>query len=139
MVSDSCVVKRLVEHELDIVFPQSDEIERINEIIVNELSINIIRNESKSYYVRVMEHLCDKHQVEGIILGCTGKSTEGKHTLNCVCSLKTMSDSHVVAEIPLLVNRNDFSRVPLFDSTQLHVKTIVRRVRLHSMPFLFID
>jgi aspartate racemase len=73
MLPDSCVVERLIQHDLTIVFPHKDEIERIHHVIINELSNNIFTDESKQFYINVIQRLYDEHQVEGVILGCTGK------------------------------------------------------------------
>lgn len=73
MVSDSCVVERLVQHDLTIVFPQKDEIERIHDVILVELTNNIFTEESKQFYINVIQRLYDEEKVEGVVLGCTGK------------------------------------------------------------------
>jgi aspartate racemase len=73
MVRNSCVVERLVEHDLSIVFPNEDEIERIHAVILDELTNNILKEESKQYYIKVIQRLYDEEQVEGVVLGCTGK------------------------------------------------------------------
>ncbi len=75
MVSNSCVVQRLIEHGLTIVFPHKDDIERLHRIIVDELSNNIFTEGSKQFYINVIQRLYDEQQVEGVILGCTGKMT----------------------------------------------------------------
>ncbi|UJR38016.1 hypothetical protein I4U23_030698 [Adineta vaga] len=99
MVSDSCVVKRLVEHELEIVFPHGDEIEALHRIILEELTNNIFAEKSKQFYIKSIQRLYDEQHVEGVILGCT--------------------------EIPLLVKQSDISHIPLFDSSQLHIQLAV--------------
>jgi aspartate racemase len=73
MVPNSGVVERLMEHDLIIVFPHHDEIERLHHIIIHELSNNIFTEESKQFYINVIQRLCDEQQVQGVILGCTGK------------------------------------------------------------------
>jgi aspartate racemase len=75
MLSDSCVVQRLIQHGLAIVFPDNDEIERLHDIIIQELSNNIFTEESKQFYISVIQNLYDEQQVEGVVLGCTGKMT----------------------------------------------------------------
>ena len=75
MVPDSCVVERLVQHDLTIVFPPNDEIERSHHIIIEELSNNIFTEESKQFYINSIQRLYDEQQVESVILGCTGKIT----------------------------------------------------------------
>ncbi|CAF3816579.1 unnamed protein product [Rotaria sordida] len=99
MKLDSCVVKRFLEHNLDIVLPRHEDIDRLHQIIIVELNNNIFTNESKQFYISVMQRLYDEQQVEGIILGCT--------------------------EIPQLVQQNEIPHLPLFDSTQLHVQLAV--------------
>lgn len=74
MLSNSCVVERLVQHELNIIFPHADEIERLHRVIIDELSNNIFTEQSKQFYVKVIQRLYDEHQVAGVVLGCTGKS-----------------------------------------------------------------
>jgi aspartate/glutamate racemase len=73
MVKNSCVVERLIQHDLTIVFPHKDEIERLHHIIVDELTNNIFTEESKQFYINSIQRLYSEEQVEGIILGCTGK------------------------------------------------------------------
>ena len=73
MVSDSCVVERLTQHNLEVVFPSAEDIERVHQIILDELTVNVFTEESKRFYIEAMQRLCDEQQVEGIILGCTGE------------------------------------------------------------------
>ena len=73
MTSDSCVVKRLLDHQLEIVFPSADEMDRLHQIILDELSNNIFTKESVEFYVKSIQRLSDEQQVEGVVLGCTGK------------------------------------------------------------------
>lgn len=73
MVSNSCVVERLTQHGLSVVFPHKDGIERLHQIILDELTNNIFTEESKQFYIKAMQRLYDDEQVEGIVLGCTGK------------------------------------------------------------------
>lgn len=73
MKLNSCVVDRLLQHNLNIVFPHKDYIERLHQIIVDELANNIFTEESKDFYIKAMKRLYDDEQIEGIILGCTGK------------------------------------------------------------------
>jgi aspartate/glutamate racemase len=73
MKLNSCVVERLLQQDLNIVFPHEDDIERLHQIIIDELSKKILTEESKQFYIASMKRLYDEQQVEGIILGCTGK------------------------------------------------------------------
>lgn len=73
MIPDSCVVKRLVEHGIEIVFPNEEEIGQLHRVILAELSNNIFADESRQYFVQVIQRLFDEEHVEGVILGCTGE------------------------------------------------------------------
>ena len=73
MSPDSSVVQRLVQHNLDVAFPHADDVDELHRIIVHELTVNVFTEDSKQFYVRAMQRLCDEHQVEGIVLGCTGE------------------------------------------------------------------
>jgi len=89
---------RLIErHRLAVVVPAEEEREVVHRIIYDELCIGEIRPSSREQYVGIMERLVE-HGAEGIILGCT--------------------------EIGLLVGGKD-SRVPLFDTTQIHAEAAV--------------
>jgi aspartate racemase len=94
-----------MEHELypsslkargiDVLVPDADAREIVNTVIYNELVKGIIRDESRSQYVKVIDDLVERG-AEGIILGCT--------------------------EIPLLITGDNVA-VPLFDTTTIHAET----------------
>ncbi|KAL9646163.1 hypothetical protein ABK040_008040 [Willaertia magna] len=93
------IVDRLQQHGLQVFVPSNDEeCNEIQQIIEGELSRNIINNESKQVFLRAINQLISKFQIEGIILGCT--------------------------EIQMLVKENDLD-IPIFDSMAIHVQEIV--------------
>lgn len=111
-------MKRLIQHGFFIVFPNEAEIDQVHQVIATELSNNILSEESKQIYVKIMQRLYDEHKVDGIILGCTGK----KHIEDRLCMLLPFP-CHLL-EIPLLIKQSDIPHVPLFNSAQLHVRVI---------------
>ena len=82
---------------LDVIIPDSEDMEIVHHIIYDELCAGIIRSESKQKYADIIQRLV-RNGAEGIILGCT--------------------------EIGLLVKQED-SSVPLFDTTEIHAKAAV--------------
>jgi aspartate racemase len=89
---------RLVQkHNLEVIIPAAEAREAVNRVIYDELCRGEIKPSSKTRYLDIMEHLA-KEGAEGIILGCT--------------------------EIGLLVKKED-SRVPLFDTTEIHARAAV--------------
>ncbi len=77
-----------------MVLPEASSIERLNNIIFDELCLGITREKSKAYYVRVIESMVAQG-AQGIILGCT--------------------------ELGELIQSTDVS-VPLFDTAYLHAR-----------------
>jgi aspartate racemase len=84
---------RLIEHYgLRVLIPDLAEREIIHRIIYEELVLGVIRPESKTAYLQIIEHL-RVAGAQGIILGCT--------------------------EIGMLIESGD-TDLPLFDTTTLH-------------------
>ena len=83
---------KLVEAGIEVVIPQNDGVELVNDIIYNELCLGIISEESKKKYLAIIEEL-EKNGAQGVILGCT--------------------------EIGLLIQQKD-TGLPVFDTTQIH-------------------
>jgi aspartate racemase len=84
----------LARKGLAVLVPDSDERERVNRVIYDELVAGEIRAESRAEFVSIIQHLAARG-AEGVILGCT--------------------------EIPLLVHDTDVD-LPLLDTTVLHAQ-----------------
>lgn len=79
---------------IEVIIPNSTDIEAVNKIIYDELCVGIISEQSKAKYLEIISEL-SQNGAQGIILGCT--------------------------EIGLLVKQSD-TDVPLFDTTLIHAK-----------------
>ncbi|QQK08609.1 aspartate/glutamate racemase family protein [Miniphocaeibacter halophilus] len=77
---------------IDVVVPNEEDIEIVNEIIFSELCLGKINEKSKEKYIKIINSYKDRG-IEGVILGCT--------------------------EIGLLINQNDLE-IPVFDTTIIH-------------------
>lgn len=89
---------RLVQkHGLEVIVPNATERAVVHRVIYEELCLGVVKSESRSHYIKIMEHLVQAG-AEGIILGCT--------------------------EIELLVREED-SIVPLFPTTRIHAEAAV--------------
>lgn len=86
------------KHGIDVIIPNEEDVELINEIIFQELVIGVITDESKSKYIDVISRY---KEAEGVILGCT--------------------------EIPLLIKQNDVN-IPVFDTTAIHSVSAIEYV-----------
>ena len=90
---------RLQKNGLVVSVPQKDEIiNEIDRIIFDELCKGEIKENSKKYFVDVINNMVKENGIKGIILGCT--------------------------EIEMLVKQSDLT-IPIFDTTQSHIDSIV--------------
>ncbi|MDA7947962.1 MAG: aspartate/glutamate racemase family protein [Hyphomicrobiaceae bacterium] len=87
-----------LEHRgISVIVPDEEEKSLIHETILEELSKNTFRDETRAQYVEIIRNL-HARGAEGAILGCT--------------------------EIPLLVSENDVD-VPVFSTTDIHCRAAV--------------
>lgn len=83
---------KLIAAGINVLIPEDNDIDLVNDIIYNELCVGIISQKSKNEYLRVINQL-EKQGAQGVILGCT--------------------------EIGLLIKQED-TKIPVFDTTQIH-------------------
>lgn len=95
--------EKLIENGIEVVIPDKEDIEIVNDIIYNELCLGIIRKESRKEYMRIIESLKEKG-AKGVILGCT--------------------------EIGLLIKQKD-STLPVYDTTEIHALVAVEEALSH--------
>jgi len=88
---------KLTDKGIDIVIPDDKDRDFIHYTVFEELGRNILKPETKSFYVDVINKLVVQG-AQGVILGCT--------------------------EIPMLISSADVS-IPLFDTTVIHSKAAV--------------
>lgn len=84
--------EKLISAGIDVLIPNEQEIETVNDVIYHELCLGIISEASKEEYQRIIDHLA-KRGAQGVILGCT--------------------------EIGLLIRQEDMD-LPVFDTTRIH-------------------
>jgi len=85
---------KLIEKGINVIIPDKNDIETINEVIYDEICLGIINSNSKKKFLEIVDKLRSKG-AEGIILGCT--------------------------EIGLLI-KNEDTDVPLFDTAIIHAE-----------------
>ena len=84
-------------HGLEVIIPSEKERQVVNRIIFEELCLGVVKDHSREQFLEIIDAM---HQqgAEGIIEGCT--------------------------EIVMLVNQSH-TRIPLFDTTRIHVEKAV--------------
>ena len=88
---------KLTDQNIEVIIPDDKDRDFIHYTIFEELGRNLLKPETKQFYLDVMNKLKDKG-AEGIIMGCT--------------------------EIPMLINQSDID-IPLFDTAQIHSNVAV--------------
>ena len=83
---------KLEEAGIEVVVPDQNNIEVVNDIIFNELCLGVVSDKSKEKYCDIINDLGNKG-AQGVILGCT--------------------------EIGLLIQQKD-TQLPVFDTTWIH-------------------
>lgn len=84
--------EKLINAGIEVIIPDEEGIEIVNDIIYNELCLGVISPSSKEKYLHIIDELANQG-AQGVILGCT--------------------------EIGLLVQQSD-TTLPVFDTTQIH-------------------
>jgi aspartate racemase len=85
---------RLESHGLTVLVPSEEDQAMVHRVIYDELCLGVVRDESRTAYVEVVDRLVDQG-AEGVILGCT--------------------------EIEMLIGPDDLG-VPSFPTTKIHVE-----------------
>lgn len=85
---------KLIDAGIDVVIPNQEDVESINDIIYDELCLGIISAKSREKCLEIIEKL-EKNGAQGVILGCT--------------------------EIGLLIQQKD-TKLPVFDTTLIHAR-----------------
>ena len=85
------------KYGIDTVVPKPEQMNEIMRVIEEELTFDILTDESRKFFVDVINELKEQG-AQGVILGCT--------------------------EIPMLIKQKD-SPIPVFDTTELHAMAAV--------------
>lgn len=84
--------EKLISTGVEVLIPNDEDVELVNNVIYDELCLGIINESSKKEYLRIIEYFKEQG-AQGVILGCT--------------------------EIGLLIKQQN-TELPIFDTTQIH-------------------
>lgn len=94
-MTEDFITQRISDNGIEVLAPtESDTIEELHRIIIEELTYGKIIPESKKYVLEVIQSFADRG-VQGVILGCT--------------------------EFPLMIDEADLS-IPIFNTTDIHAQ-----------------
>jgi aspartate racemase len=94
--------KQSLKYGFQIFLPHEEDQVFIHDIYLKELVNNIIKPETKTRLVEIIVSLQKEFQLEGVILGGT--------------------------ELPLIIDQNDFPHVKVFNTTSIHIDSILQAV-----------
>ena len=106
MEQDFIKGRLLDRYQVKTIVPAVSEQREIQELIYNELSVGMLKDDTKDFFLRVIE-LLSARGAQSVILGCT--------------------------EFPLLLNDANCP-VPLIDSLKCHCEAIVRYILAEENP-----
>jgi aspartate racemase len=97
--------RSFLEAGIEVFVPNREEIEYIQEKIYSEIEFGVVKEDTRTGFLSIIERIEADRGVEGVILGCT--------------------------ELPLLLKPEDFS-LHYLDTTSIHIAAIVDRCRRES-------
>ena len=90
------------KYGIEIIIPDPDKQAFIHDKYMTELVFNKIVPETKEQLIQIVTRLKERESIEGLILGGT--------------------------ELPLILNQSDFGDIQIFDTTKIHVESIVAKM-----------
>ena len=84
---------------LNIIIPEPEDKELINNKLFSEIELGIFRDETRKSLVGIIHRMVKERHIDSIILGCT--------------------------ELPLILKGSEYAGIPVLDTTRIHVKAIV--------------
>lgn len=84
---------------LEVIIPQPDEREIINEKLFKELELGIFKEETKQLMLDIVQKMIDRDGIDSMILGCT--------------------------EFPIMFTEASYLGIPFLNTTRIHVGQIV--------------
>lgn len=91
------------QYDIDVICPTDSQIEQINHILFAELELGIINQVSKKLILELISEIKGINTIDSVILGCT--------------------------EFPLMFREPHYLGIPFLNTTEIHVKAIVKKLR----------
>ena len=84
---------------IELVVPDSNDIEIINNKLFTEIELGLFKDETKTLILDIVQKMIEHHNIEALILGCT--------------------------EFPLMFTKDEYLNIPFINTTRVHVAEIV--------------
>ena len=93
----------LSSHGIDVFTPNDEDMNYIHDKYMSELVKGIVVDETKSGLLNIIDKMNNQDDIQGLILGGT--------------------------ELPLILKKEDITGVNIFDTTEIHVKSVLKRLQ----------
>lgn len=93
--------KPFLRSQIEIITPNADEKEYVNQKIANELELGVVKDETRAEFCKIINRMKQEDQIQAVILGCT--------------------------ELPLLFQGTE-PPIECLDTMQIHIQTLVNRI-----------
>ena len=91
----------LAKDNIEVISPDEDDVERINELLFTELELGIFKESTKKELLQIVQKMIDKRQIDSLILGCT--------------------------EFPIMFTQEEYLGIPFLNTTRIHVEAILEK------------
>lgn len=91
------------KHNIEILVPEKEERELINNKLFTEIELGIFKDETRDMLTGVINRMVKEQMIDSVILGCT--------------------------EFPLILAEESYSGIPVLNTTAIHVREIVEYCR----------
>ena len=88
------------QYDMEIVVPDPEQIEYINQKVFNEIELGIFKDDTKSGFLDIISKMKQEQRIEAVILGCT--------------------------EFPLMFTEDSYFDLPFLNTTKIHVEAILK-------------
>lgn len=85
-------------YDLDLFVPKDSDQDFIHEKIFSELTLGIVKEETRKRYFEITKSMIDEHDIDSLVLGCT--------------------------ELPLIYNK-EYSGIHYIDTADIHINSIL--------------
>jgi len=92
----------LSKQDIEVVVPDEADQDYIHDKYMSELVKGIVRDETRSQLLNIIDEMKNKYDLQGLILGGT--------------------------ELPLILTKKDVSSLHLLDTTEIHVESILEKL-----------
>jgi aspartate racemase len=84
---------------MEIITPGESDKKLINQKLFSEIELGIFKEETREMLIGIIEKMVNEEKIDSLILGCT--------------------------EFPLILTQENYAGIPVLNTTQIHVKSIV--------------